>query len=325
MATRSGSYVRARLAALLLASSFGGCVSHGPSVIRGAHRPPTDQATPAAEAQRPPPEQKAVRARALETTLHPRARALIQAHAAQGAWAVDGMAVLPAAACAAAVGSTALGEEQCSLVALDRGATAVLLLRAPNCSTCEPRSWVFLRKYAQPLPLPTRRAADYDSLRAELSSDAARALWLAGFRGAPESRVAAEGTDDGDDVQAAPERLAALPEVSDYRSCTLAPDEHELLCRSNSGDLVGLDPMLGAQRLVVELGLAAADVLTSEVEGKATHAPPYFTDAGQLAMAVKVKRHALCGSGEQPCELVALVNWPSTTPLRPRLVAASAL
>jgi hypothetical protein len=238
---------------------------------------------------------------------HPAVRALLRATGHEAEWVERASFVLPAASCAAVVSWSPTGEVECVLVALGKGA-AILVLREPDCSgeLCTERSWAFLRPYRAPLPLPARRSADFRALRAELSRDQATALWLAGFRGASDRRLAADPYVTEEELAQVDE---ALPTLAEYTSCAVAPDESELLCRSTRGDVVGIDEH-GMPRMV-----AWVDAQTS---GSYAREPVYFTSNGELAMHVRAEHHALCAS--ESCELIGLISWPSPAPALAHLV-----
>jgi hypothetical protein len=246
------------------------------------------------------------------TRLHPLARALVRGQAGEAAWLRDGLLALPTASCAAAIQWSPPATLECSLVALDAGATAVLVMReAGACRDvlCVEHSWVFLNGCARPLPLPAPRAAEYRRLRAELSKEDATALWLAGFRGAGDGRLAEAA--EGDE----PALAAALdpPPLSTYQSCTLAPDQRELVCRATSGDVIGIHPLRGARRLIARLGLELASAHDA-------HAPVDFTRDGKLLLRARAREPALCGL--RPCELLARIAWPTVTPAQAEWVRA---
>jgi hypothetical protein len=307
-----------RLLALCALQGAVGCGAHG------LNQPPRASASETARDQSVA-EREALRTRNLHTRLHPLARELVLSQQREPSWVRDAVVRLPAESCAAAVRAAPSHAAECTLLALDHGAVALLVLREAGCSgdRCAEDSWVFLSAYQAALPLPARRAADYHALRAELPSDAAAVLWLAGFRGTSPTRVASAGelaapygafadnqwgddeTQTGDD---------ALPALAHYASCALAPDQRELLCRSHAGDVLGIDTVSGAQRLVAELGLDARDLDRSD--DSLTYAPVTFTADGRLALKVSA-RHASCGP--LPCELEATVAWPVSTPVQPKL------
>lgn len=235
--------------------------------------------------------------------LHETPRLLIIAHGLQSEWLARGALRIPIESCLAAIGVAHSEARECTLVSLADAATAVLVLsESAQCDRafCLEQSFVFLNDQRAALPLPPRRAADYSSLRADLSREYAEALWLAGYRGRRDARVAGAAdpyADPADDVGDEPPRIAS------YASCTRAPRGHELICRSHEGHLIGLDPLTSVERVIARLELdAQAGVLASE--GK--EAPPFFTPEGKLAVAVHVERHALCG--EQACTLLGVVD-----------------
>ncbi len=235
--------------------------------------------------------------------LHETARLLIIAHGLQSEWLARGVIQIPLESCLTAVGVAHSEARECTLVALADAATAVLVLsESEQCDRafCLEQSFVFLNDQRAALPLPPRRAADYSSLRADLSREYAEALWLAGYRGRRDARVAG-----ADDPYADPEDgvVDERPRIASYASCTRAPRGHELICRSREGHLIGLDPLSAVERVIARLELdAQAGVLASE----GTDAPPFFTPEGKLAVAVHVERHALCG--EQACTLLGVVD-----------------
>jgi hypothetical protein len=240
---------------------------------------------------------------------HPAIRELLRATRHEAEWAERASFVLPSASCAAAVSWSPPQELECVLVALGRGA-AILILREPACTgeLCSERSWAFLAPYPRPLPLPARRSVDYRALRAELPREQATALWVAGFRGASDPRLAADPYVTEAELAAVEEEL---PTLAEYTSCALAPDERELLCRSTRGDVVGIDAERGGQRLV-----AWVDAESSA--HSYAHDPVFFTPNGELAMHVRAEHHPLCATGS--CELIGLVSWPSAAPTLVHLV-----
>jgi hypothetical protein len=230
--------------------------------------------------------------------LHETARLLIIAHGAQSEWVHRGLVSLPVESCIAAVGSGGLDAVECTLIALADAQTAVLVLsqsEACDRATCLEQSWVFLDDQRSAIPLPARRAADYGSLRADLSREYAEALWLAGYRGRRDARTA-----DASDPYAEPDPYAdERPSVASYASCTRAPHGSELVCRSREGHLIGLNPLTAVERVIARLEL---DALSRE----GIAAPPFLTADGELAVVVHVERHALCG--EQACTLLGVVE-----------------
>jgi hypothetical protein len=248
---------------------------------------------------------------------HPTVRALLEASGREAEWAVGATFALPAASCAAAVAVTPTEELDCTLLALGSGA-AILVMREPACQgeLCSERSWAFMRSYARPLPLPARRAVDYRALRAELSREHATALWVAGFRGASDKRLAADPYVTEQELAAVEDEL---PVLAEYTSCAVSPDERELLCRSTRGDVVGIDAERGTQRLV-----AWIDASSDRAHHYARD-PVYFTSNGELAMRVQAEGHALCEGEGASCELVGLVSWPSPAPLLAHLVRPDSL
>jgi hypothetical protein len=237
------------------------------------------------------------------TRLHPLARALVRGQSSEQAWLRDGVIDVPAASCAAAANWQPPTELSCSLVALDAGATAVMVMREPGAHADQlsiEHSWVFLSGFAWPLPLPAPRRAEYQRLRADLSKEAATSLWLAGFRAAGDPRLALELAETTDELE--PD---AAPPLASFQSCTLAPDERELVCRASSGDVIGIHPLRGARRLIARLGLTPA--LAHEARQ-----PVEFSRPGELVLRVHAREHALCGT--QSCELMARMAWPSAAP-----------
>lgn len=233
--------------------------------------------------------------------LHETARLLIIAHGAQAEWLARGVIRLPLASCMAAVGYQDTDAVECTLIALADAETAVLVLsQSEQCdrATCLEQSWVFLNDQRSPVPLPARRAADYSSLRADLSREYAEALWLAGYRGRRDARTA-----DANDPYADPDELGdEVPSVASYTSCTRALHGQELICRSREGHLIGLNPLTSVARVIARLELSlAAGTLAAE----GLSAPAFYTTDGQLAIAVNMQRHALCGAGS--CTLVGIV------------------
>lgn len=235
--------------------------------------------------------------------LHETARLLIIAHGLQSEWLARGVVQVPLESCLAAVGVARSEARECTLVSLADAATAVLVLsESAQCdrALCLEQSFVFLNDQRGALPLPPRRAADYSALRADLSREYAEALWLAGYRGRRDTRLAG-----ADDPYADPEEslVDERPRIASYASCTRAPRSHELICRSHEGHLIGLNPLSAVERVIARLELdARAGVLASE----GTDAPPFFTAEGKLAVAVHVQRHVLCG--EQACTLLGVVD-----------------
>jgi hypothetical protein len=247
-------------------------------------------------------EREARRWHNFQTRLHPLARALVRGQGSEQAWLRDGLVALPTPSCGAATQWSPPAQLECSLVALDAGALAVLVMREPGaCSAevCVEHSWVFLSGFAWPLPLPAPRLSEYQRLRAELSREDATALWLAGFRGAGDPRIA----------DAQPDEPVRAPPLASFQSCTLAPDERELVCRAVTGDVIGIHPLLGVRRLIARLGLEPA--LVDEARQ-----PVDFTHGGELLLRVRAREHPLCGA--RPCELMARIAWPSASPAEAR-------
>ena len=292
---------------MLIAAALTGCGAHGLVPVQ----PPEPMAADGAL------EREALRTKNLHSRLHARARGLITSEGREATWVRDAVLKLPAESCARAVGVAPPSGAECTLLALDHGAVALLVLREGAClrDACAEHSWVFLPAYEAPLPLPSLRTADFHALRAELPSDTAAVLWLAGFRGAsPSQRVA-----DARELRAPYGPFARngygeepeLPALADYASCTLAPDQHELLCRSGTGDVLGIDAVSGATRLVAELGIPAAELAPGN---ELAQAPVRFTREGQLVLRVQAQGQR-CGEGT--CELVAFVDLASTGPQQP--------
>jgi hypothetical protein len=286
--------------------SLAGCGAHGFVPTQGGAGAQT-QADAALE-------REALRAKNLHTRLHPGALALISSQGREASWVRDAVVKLPAESCAAAVRVAPTLGAECTLLALDQGSVALLVLREGACGpqVCAEHSWVFLGAYEAPLALPSLRTADYHALRAELPSDTAAVLWLAGFRGTSPTRLAERGRE-----HAAPYGPLAhnqygdepeLPALADYASCTFAPDQRELLCRSHAGDVLGIDAVTGATRVVAELGLSESDLYGEP--GALAHAPVSFTREGQLVVRVEAQHDPRCGQG--PCELVSFLDWPIT-------------
>jgi hypothetical protein len=276
----------------------------------GSHAPALAPATIALESRK---ERSARRLENFHTRLHPMARALVRGQDNELGWLRDGFVVLPSASCAAATQWTPPAELECSMVGLDDGALAVLVMRETGASRDEPcveHSWVFLRGFAWPLSLPAPRVADYRRLRAELSKEDATALWLAGFRGAGDPRRADVAANADESLAAAGDLPAPL---SSYQSCTLAPDQRELVCRATTGDVIGLDPLRGARRLIARLGLEQAS-------RQDLHKPVSFTPDGRLTLRVRARAHRLCGGGT--CELVARVSLRGEEPARAQWLRA---
>jgi hypothetical protein len=268
-----------------------------------ARRAPEASLAPAALARARAGEREARRWDNYRRRLHPLARALVRGQGSEQLWLRDGVVELPASSCAAAANWKPPTELACSLVALDAGATAVMVMREPGARSdelCIEHSWVFLSAFAWPLPLPAPRRAEYQRLRKELSKEDATALWLAGFRAAGDPRLASELPESSDDLE--PD---AAPPLASFQSCTLAPDERELVCRASTGDVIGIHPLQGARRLIARLGLTPASV------GEARQ-PVEFVHSGELVLRVHAREHPLCGSA--PCELMARIAWPSAAP-----------
>jgi hypothetical protein len=289
-----------------LGALLAGLVACGAGAARRASHTTPAALAPATLALELAKERSARRLHNFHARLHPMARALVRGQDSEHAWLHDALVVLPTASCGAVTNWTPSAGLECSLVALDEGAVAVLIMReAGVCSddVCVEHSWVFLNGFAWPLPLPAPRISEYRRLRAELSREDATALWLAGFRGAGDSRRS-QSSGAATAFAEAPDRP---PPLSSYKSCTLAPDERELVCRATTGDVIGIHPLLGARRLIARLGLESTAM-------QDVHEPVGWTRDGQLTLRVHAQRHVLCG--EQACELVALVAWPSTSPAR---------
>jgi hypothetical protein len=291
----------------LVAALLCACGAHGlvPAEPTGALHGPSDGAL----------EHDALRTKNLHTRLHARARELIMHEGREASWVRDAVLKLPAQACADAVRVAPPSGAECTLLALDHGAVALLVLREGSCSSeaCTEHSWVFLPAYRAALPLPSLRTADFHALRAELPSDTAAVLWLAGFRGASSGGHVADARElrapYGPFASHGYGEEPALPPLADYTSCTLAPDQHELLCRSEAGDVLGIDAASGATRLVAELGIPRERIDSSQ--GALAHAPVSFTREGQLVVRVQAD-DARCGQG--PCELVSFLDWPIARP-----------
>jgi hypothetical protein len=252
--------------------------------------------------------------RPLVDRTHPTVRLLLAATGHEADWVESATFTLPPASCAAAVGWTPASEHDCALVALGKGA-AILMMREPGCSgeLCSERSWAFMQAYRAPLPLPARRSADFLALRAELSREQATALWLAGFRGAADKRLAADPYVTDEELAAVDEEL---PTLAEYTSCAIAPDEGELLCRSTRGDVVGIDAENGMPRIV-----AWVDAKTDA--RSYAHDRVFFTSNGELAMHVRASQHPLCDG--DTCELIGLIAWPSPAPALAHLVRPDSL
>jgi hypothetical protein len=250
-------------------------------------------------------ELRAQRLHNLRTRLHPVARALVYAHDAEGQWARDSALTLRAESCAGAVQFGDASQLECSLLALGDGRAALLVLSAQReCrgETCLEHSWVFLSAHAAPLPLPVRRVSDYRSLQALVSAEDATTLWLAGFRTYNDARMASARWQRPD---------ATVQPLASFASCAIAPDERELLCRSVSGDVVAIDPLLGLQRLVARLGIEPAS--RARAGDQLALEPVWWTHDGQLAVDVWASGHPLC-AGEAACRLTGLLDWPSRAP-----------
>jgi hypothetical protein len=234
--------------------------------------------------------------------LHETARLLIIAHGAQAEWLAHGVIRLPLESCAAAVGYRSSDAVECTLIALADAETAVLVMsQSESCdrATCLEQSWVFLDDQRSPVPLPSRRAADYSSLRTDLSREYAEALWLAGYRGRRDAHRA-----DADDPYAEPDDAAdERPRIASYASCTRAPRGGELICRSREGHLIGLNPLTSVERVIARLELS---VSAGALAAEGLTDPAFFMPDGRLAIAVHVKSHALCGG--LSCTLVGIVD-----------------
>lgn len=231
--------------------------------------------------------------------LHETPRLLIIAHGLQADWFARGVVRLPLESCTQALGVAQSEARECTLVALADAETAVVVLsQAPECdrADCLEQSWVFLNDQGAAVPLPARRAADYRSLRADLSREYAEALWLAGYRGRRDARTA-----DAEDPYAEPgDEAGERPSIASYASCMRAPRTAELVCRSREGHLIGLNPLTSVERVIARLELK----LGENAEGLSE--PPFVTSDGRLAIAVRVQSHALCGG--EACTLLGVVE-----------------
>lgn len=251
-------------------------------------------------------------------TLHESVRLLLIAGGAQAEWVRHGVAELPLAACRELV-STQVDltlARDCSMVAVDATTAVMIMSESPSCErwSCFEHSWVFLSDYGTPLPLPPRHAADYGSLRADLSREVAETLWLAGYRGRSDRRIV-DGSDPYAPEDADP-YAEQPPSIASYRSCALAPDQHELVCRSQQGGVIALNPRTSAQRLVASLErelTRGAQLDHSEALERV-----WWTPRGELAMKVKMQRHPLCG--ESACTLVGVLAWPAREGDSPRFM-----
>jgi hypothetical protein len=213
---------------------------------------------------------------------------------------------LPVESCVAAVGYRSSDAVECTMIALADAQTAVLVMsQTEQCdrATCLEQSWVFLDDQRSAMPLPPRRAADYSSLRSDLPRAYAEALWLAGYRGRRDARVA-----DADDPYTDPDpNVEELPRIAGYESCTRALRGSELICRSREGHVIGLNPLTSVERVIARLEL---DVRAGTLASEGLSAPAYVLPDGRLAVAVRVKSHALCA--ERPCTLVGIIDDQST-------------
>jgi hypothetical protein len=250
--------------------------------------------------------------------LHESVRLLLIANGMQAEWVRNGVVSLPLASCRAALHTDVEQAVDCMLIAVDT-ATAVLILSESNsCDrwTCLEHSWVFLSDYDAPLPLPARRALDYGSLRADLSREVAETLWLAGYRGSRDPRLA-DGSDPYGSEQDEPyaEELPDLG-IASYKSCRLSPEGGELVCRSRAGGVVGLDPRSSVQRMIASLEHDLAQGASLAATGNSERV--WWTSRGELALKVKMQRHPLCGGG--PCTLLGLLPWPVVESSTPRFV-----
>lgn len=233
----------------------------------------------------------------LDQRLHPLVSALIHEEHEEAAWADDGLVTMPASRCAAALGTSEVTTNSCTLISIGDGRAALLVLGAPRgcqgaSDPCVERSFVFLSRHPVPLALPARRLSDFYALRDALPRAQAGALWMAGFRSMGE----APNTAQREDFPIDSSRVA-------YRTCAVSDDEETLLCRSRTGDLVSLDPRAGSAQVVARLGLPAEDL---DLSGPASEQAPWWTAGGRVAMRVSARRHPLCG--DAPCELVGLVD-----------------
>jgi len=250
--------------------------------------------------------------------LHDSVRLLLIASGAQADWVRHGVAELPLTACRQLVSTQvdlALVRD-CSLIAVDASTAVMILSESTSCErwSCLEHSWVFLSDYDVPLPLPPRRAADYGSLRADLTREVAETLWLAGYRGRSDPRL----VDAADPYapQADDPYAQELPSIASYRSCTLSPELGELLCRSQQGGVIALDPRTSAQRVVASLEHELAQGARLDEGDKLERV--WWTHRGELAMKVKMQRHPLCGEGA--CTLVGVLPWPVGESDAPRFV-----
>lgn len=251
--------------------------------------------------------------------LHERVRLLLIAAGAQADWVRHGVAELPVDTCRAVLPAQNVDlalTRDCSLIAVDAATAVLILSESASCErwSCLEHSWVFLSDYDVPLPLPARRAADYGSLRADLSRDVAEALWLAGYRGRSDPRLVDANDPYAPDVDEA--YAEELPRIASYRSCTLAPGGSELLCRSDQGGVIGLDPRTSAQRVVASLERELRDGASLDAGDQLERV--WWTPRGELALKVKMQRHPLCGEGA--CTLVGLLPWPTRASDAPRFV-----
>ncbi|HEX6241895.1 MAG TPA: hypothetical protein VFZ61_13395 [Polyangiales bacterium] len=252
-------------------------------------------------------------------SLHDTVRQLLIASGTQADWVRHGAVSLPVDSCLRAVDVYEESVRECSLVAVDAGTAVMIVSESSTCErwSCLEHSWAFLSDLPGALPLPPRRASDYGSLRADLSREVAEALWVAGYRGRSDPRVVDNDDPYGEDSEQYAAELADFS-IASYRSCKLAPDGVELVCRSQSGGAIGLNPRTSERRSIASL--AGERQRGALVDPGGPRERVWWTEQGELALTVPMQRHALCGA--EPCTLLGLLPWPAREGAAPRFVRA---
>jgi hypothetical protein len=224
---------------------------------------------------------------------------------------------VPVESCLRAVDVYEESVRECSLVAVDAATAVMIVSESSTCErwSCLEHSWAFLSDLPGALPLPPRRASDYGSLRADLSREVAEALWVAGYRGRSDPRVVDNGDPYGEDNEQYAAELADFS-IASYRSCQLAPDGVELLCRSQAGGVIALNPRTSEQRSIASLAREREQGALVDPEGPRERV--WWTAQGELALTLKMQRHPLCYS--TPCTLLGLLPWPVRDGAQPRFV-----
>jgi hypothetical protein len=250
-------------------------------------------------------------------TLHETVRILLIASGQQADWVRYGAVTLSVGSCQRALARHDEGMRECNLVAVDATTAVLILSESSTCErwTCLEHSWAFLSDYPGALQLPPRRAADYGSLRADLSRDVAEALWVAGYRGRSDPRMVDASDPYAEDPLVYEQELARFS-IASYRSCRRAQGSEELVCRSGEGGVIGVDPASSERRVIASLEQALQSGAVVDPAGGEERV--WWTPEGELALRVKMQRHPLCGAG--PGTLLGLVPWPVREAQAPRFV-----